>query len=317
MTKAYIVSLALALCLSMPAYSAKAGDGTGRDKLSEILKRSKIIVATHPDSQPRSQLNKGAERKSDTLCFSNEHTLNEFYGFDIDVARIVAERLGVEPCFVTPAWYEIIGGRWADRWDIAFASVSITRERMDYLYYARPYIAEPSIFYIHQDNTAYRHPEDLSGKKVGTCAGCIFEYYLEGTLTLPGQPLVYSVKSPDIIAYDPNNLNDLFRELALGDGEKVDAVLADIFLGSTAISDGIPIKALGEPVFYTYIAPAFDKKQRSNPIPLIKKVNEIIDQLYEDGTLKQLAEKHFNFDTDVITPASRFDFQALKQYESQ
>ncbi len=314
MKKTSITGLAAALCLAALIRTADGADVEGKDKLSEILKRGKIIVATHPDSEPRSQLKKGAERAADTRCFSNEHTLDEFYGYDIDVARIIAERLGVEPCFVTPAWYEMIGGRWADRWDIAFASVSITVERMESLYFARPYIAEPSIFYVHQDNATCRRPEDLSGKKVGTCAGCIFEYYLYGTLTLPGQDIDYRVKQPEVIAYDPNNLNDVFRELAAGDGVKIDAVLADIFLGSTAIADGIPIKPLGDPVFYTYIAPAVDRKQRGNPIPLLKKVTEIIDQMYADGTLKRLAETHFDFDVDLTTPAREFDFQALKQY---
>ncbi len=314
MTTSCRITLLLALWLFLSVLSPYPAGAGGKDTLSEIRKRGKIIIATHPESEPRSQLTKGAARKPDTICFSNEHTLSEFHGYDIDVARMIAESLGVEPCFVTPAWYEIIGGRWADRWDIALASVSITTERMEYLYYARPYIAEPSILYVHRENTRYRRPGDLSGKKVGTCAGCIFEYYLEGDLTLPGQDLQYRVKSPEIIAYDPNNLNNLFRELAVGDGVKVDAVLADIFLGSTALSDGIPIKPIGDPLFYTYIAPAFDKKQRGNPIPLIQNVNDIIGKLHSDGTLARLAEKHFDFDVNLTTPAMRFDFGALKQY---
>lgn len=314
MTKPYMIGLITACCLILQMYPAQGQDGVRKDKLAEIRKRGKIVIATHPQSQPRSQLKQGAARSSETICFSNEYTLDEFYGYDIDVARFIAEGLGVEPCFVTPAWYEIIGGRWAERWDLAIASVSITNERMEFLYYSRPYIAEPSILYIHKDNTGYREPGDLSGKKVGTCAGCIFEYYLEGSLTLPGEDLVYHIESPEIIAYDPNNMNDLFRELAVGDGVKIDAVLADIFLGSTAISDGVPIKPLGEPLFYTYIAPAFDKKQRDNPISLIRKVNEIIARLHQDGVLQKLAEKHFNFDTDVTTPAEKFPFQKLNQY---
>ena len=314
MKKKIFASLAMALCLIVPPLPAHGADSGGKDKLSEILRRGKIIVATHPESQPRSQLKKGGARKSGTLCFSNEHTLDEFYGYDIDVARIIAERLGVEPCFVTPAWSEIIGGRWADRWDIAIASVSITNDRMESLYYARPYIAEPAILYVHRDNASYLRPSDLSGKRVGTCAGCIFEYYLEGSLSLPGQKLSFHLSAPEIVAYDPNNLNDLFRELAAGDGVEIDAVLADIFMGSTAMSKAIPIKPLGEPMFYTYIAPAFDKKQRDNPVALIEKVNEIIDGLFDDGTLEKLAGKNFDFDTDVVAPARNFDYRSLKQY---
>ncbi len=309
-----IMGLIMACCVTLAAHPAWGESAGRKDKLSQILKRGKIIVATHPESQPRSQIIKNAPRKSDTLCFSNEYTLDEFYGYDIDVARIVAERLGVEPCFVTPAWYEIIGGRWADRWDVAIASLSITSERMESLYYARPYISEPAIFYVHEDNERYRRPADLSGKRIGTCAGCIFEYYLEGSLTLPGQTLDHQVRSPEIIAYDPNNLNNLFRELAAGDGVKIDAVLADIFLGSEALAEGAPIKPLGEPLFYTHIAPAFDRKQGDDPMPLIKKINEIIDGMHADGALARLAAERFRFDVDVITPARDFDFKALEQY---
>lgn len=302
----------MALFLMVLTYSAEAAEQTPTDKLSEIMKRGKIVIATDAANPPRSQLLKDAKRSSDTRCFSNEHTSAESKGFDTDVAIEVAKRLGLEACFVTPAWAEMIGGRWADRWDIAFMSVSITSERMEYLYYAQPYNVEPTGFYVHKDNTAFKQPADLSGKKIGACSGCTFEYYLEGTLKLPGQKIEFLVKTPKIIAYTPEVT--ALADLARGDGVKLDAVLTSTIVGNNMISDGMPIRQLGEPVFYTYIAPVIDKKHSRNPVSFVRKVNEIIKQLHDDGTLSKLAERNYGFKTDLVTPAKKFDIQALGQY---
>lgn len=303
---------AVALFLLVSAYSAKAAEGTPADKLSEILKRGKLIIATDAANPPRSELIKGAKRNSETKCFSNEYVSAESKGFDPDVAIEVAKRLGLEACFVSPAWGEVISGGWADRWDIAFQSVSITSERMESLYYAQPYNVEPTGFYVHKDNTKFRQPSDLSGKKIGACAGCTFEYYLEGTLELPGQKIQFLVKNPKIIAYTPES--KALIDLALGDGVKIDAVLTSTIVGSDVISNGMPIRQLGEPVFYSYIAPVIDKKHSRNPVSFVKKINDIIKQLHDDGTLSKLAVKSYGSKTDLVTPAKKFDIKALGQY---
>ncbi len=303
----------LAFFLAVFAYLSEANDvSSSDDKLSEILKRGKIIVATEPEYPPMSELIKGAKRSSVTKCFSNEYTAAEYTGFEIELANEVAKHIGVEPCFVNPAWIEIIAGKWADRWDISFDSISITSERMESLYFAQPYTSEPSVFYIHKNNEIVKHFTDLSGKKIGVSAGSIFEHYLEGTLTLPGQKIDYRVKNSEIIGY--NAEIDSFRELALGDGVKINALLSNIFVGNKALTDGMPIKQLGEPVFYTYIAPVIDKKQKRDPISFINKINEIIMKLHDNGTLLKLAQKYIHLNTDVVTPAKNFNVQVLEQY---
>ena len=56
-------------------------------------------------------------------------TANQMAGYDADTGKLVAKRLGVEPCFVTPTWSEIISGHWNDRWDIAYGSGAINSDR--------------------------------------------------------------------------------------------------------------------------------------------------------------------------------------------
>lgn len=285
---------------------------TQSDKLHEIMNRGRLIIAIAGGYPPMSDVIKGAKHSIDLQCLANEFTPAEVWGFEVDVAIELAKRLKVVPCFVTPEWAEIVSGRWGGRWDIALSSVSITSERIKSLYFAQPYISEPAVFYVHQNNTHFKKIADLSGKRIGTCAGCIYEYYLEGTLALPQQQIEFKVNKPDILAYDLE-MNAVI-DLSLGDGLKTDAVLIDGFLGSKLVTDGMPIKQLGDPVFYTYIAPAIDKKQNINPIPFLEKINELIFQLHKEGILSDLSSKYLKDNSDLISPARQFDIHSLKQY---
>ena len=56
-------------------------------------------------------------------------TANQMAGYDADTGKLVAKRLGVEACFVTPTWSEIISGHWGDRWDISYGSGAINSDR--------------------------------------------------------------------------------------------------------------------------------------------------------------------------------------------
>ena len=86
-------------------------------------------MATDVAYPPSSEIVEGAVRPADTRCGPDEHTAAELAGFDIDVNVELARRLGVEPCFVTPDWELVIGGNWADRFDIVIELMTITELR--------------------------------------------------------------------------------------------------------------------------------------------------------------------------------------------
>jgi polar amino acid transport system substrate-binding protein len=71
------------------------------DYLADILERGTLVVSTDPAYPPQSELVENATRPADTKCAADQHTANEFKGFDIDAAVEIAKRLGVEAC-VTP-----------------------------------------------------------------------------------------------------------------------------------------------------------------------------------------------------------------------
>jgi polar amino acid transport system substrate-binding protein len=253
------------------------------DKMDEILARGKMIIATDAAYPPNSELKPNASRTEDTKCSPNEYTANELTGYNIAVAVEIARRLDVEPCFVTPTRTEIISGSWANRWDIHIGSLAITPERMKVMYFTQPYYAGPVSLFVNNNNTAYANPSDLSGKKIGVCAGCILEQYLEGTLDLPGQKIDFAIRNATIVAYENEAL--ALSDLATGDGVMLDAVLTNQPLGEDAMKKGMPIKQLGKPVFYDYDAAAVDKKSSRDPASFVWYVTGSIREMNLDGTL--------------------------------
>jgi len=305
-----MLSITICVMVAISLLLAGCAQGTAKDKLDEVLDRGVLLVSTDPAYPPQSELVEGAQRPEDTKCTAEQRTANELQGFDIEVAKEIARRLKVELCFITPDWTLITGGNWADRWDVSVGSMTITPERMEMLYFSKPYYTTPAAFFVHKDNTSFAQPSDLSGKKIGATAGATYDSYLAGTLKIPGESIDVAVKDPIFTGYE----TDVFalQDLALGDGVRLDAVLTAQPTGAGAIADGLAIKQLGDPVFFEYLAAAFDKAAGKDPIPLVEKVTEIIKQMHEDGTLKTLSEQWYG--VDLASAAAPFDYDALKQF---
>ena len=311
-----LVNLSLLLilaagCAAAPA-AAPAQPTTIPGKLGDVLRRGTLIIATDYDYAPQSELLADVPRLASTRCAANEYTANQVRGSDVDVAVEIARRLGVEPCFVTPPWSQIISGSWNDRWDVSVGSMAITTERMQLLYFTQPYTTGAAVVFVHQDNQPFQKPSDLSGKRIGACAGCAYEYYLKHTLVIPGVNMDYQIKDPIIAGYDTDT--SALQDLAKGDGVVLDAVLTDPDTGRIAIEeDGLPIKQLGEPVYRDYVAAAVDKKSSSDPLPLVIRISQIIQEMHQDGFLNQLMQRVYH--GDFASPAASYDLNALGQYQ--
>lgn len=301
----FMASSLLAACVGGSATSTHPVD-----KLGEIMERGRLIVSTETAYPPQSELKPEATRAANTKCASTEYTANQLMGFDIDVAVEIANRLGVEPCFVTPTWTQVTSGSWGDRWDISVGSMVITPERMEVLYFTQPYASGAAVLFVHKDNRTFTQPSDLSGKRIGVCAGCAYEFYLEGSLVVPGQKIDFVVKDAAIVGYDTDT--SALEDLALGDGARLDAVLTDPDTGKNAIENGLPIKQLGHPVYYDYVAAAIDKKSGRDPVSLAREVTELIQQMHHDGTLPKLSQRYYG--GDFATTASKFNIDALGQF---
>jgi len=298
------------LGLLLTACGAPATPEAPADQLAEILARGTIRMATDVAYPPQSEIVEGAVRPADTRCGPDEHVAAELAGFDIDVNVELARRLGVEPCFVTPDWELVIGGNWADRFDIVIESMTITEPRMENLWFAQPYKSQPEGFFVHVDSSL-TEPTELSGQRVGVCSGTTYESYLERTLVMPGVDIDFLVEDAEIVGYDTDST--ALQDLALGDGVRLDGVMTETPLGQQLIANGLPLRQLGGVAYYEYSAPAIDRSHSVDPIPFVLRVTEIIREMHADGALADLAAKYYDF--DATSGAAEYDWEALGQFE--
>lgn len=300
----YIV-LFLVACAPRDVQSVSQQD----DKLAEIKARGTLVIATDADYAPQSKLIKNTLPNAGTKCEPTQYTADQFTGFDVDVAVEIARHLGVEPCFVTPPWSQLVAGNWGDNWDIHVGSVAITFERMEVLYFSQPYYATPTVLLIHQDNTTFENPEDLSGKRVGVCVGCTFEEYLRGTLKMPGEEIVYRIQNAQMVGYETEE--PAINDLSAGDGVELDAIITILPIAKQAITSGKPVKILGEPLLFAYASVTMDRSSHRNVESLLNEINLVIKDIHASGVLKQLSENHQG--QDLTLEAARFDLSSLNQ----
>lgn len=301
----FLLTLLAASCA--PVSSAPTTNS--KDKLAAILARGTLVIATDADYPPQSKLIKGSLPSQNTKCTPTQYTADQMEGFDVDVAKEIAQNLSVEPCFVTPPWSQIIAGNWQDNWDIHVGSAAITFERMKALYFSQPYYATPTVVLVHKDNTSIKTVSDLSGKRVGICAGCITEPYLKNELKLPGQEIQYLIQNARVIAYE--NEAPAINDLAEGNGLILDGVLTLLPVARASIENGLPLRMLDAPLFFAYASVTVDRISSRNPARLLEEISRIVMDLHKSGTLKELSIQYMG--SDLTQEAAAFDLSKIDQ----
>ena len=147
-------------CLILAAVAA--GPASAGEVLDRVMKTKTLTMSSDPAYPPQSFLN----------------DQNEMDGFDIDVGREIARRLGAELKVITPAWEIITAGNWGGRWDISVGSMTPTKARAQALDFPAVYYYTPASFAVHKDSNA-SGSGDLDGKTIGVCGGCTYEAYLK------------------------------------------------------------------------------------------------------------------------------------------
>ena len=264
-----------------------------------------MILPTDPAYPPSSFAVEGATRTAGTRCQVNQTTRAELDGYDVSVGNLIADAIGVEPCYVVPTWTEMIAGHWADRWDIAFASIGVTEERMPGLYFTKPYIGSPERIWVRTDSKA-KQMSDLDGERIGVCTACWADLYLQKRLTVPGMSIDYKIDDAKIVGYavEVAGLQDV------ADG-KLDAFLCADTVAQGLIDKGVKIRGL-EPAAYIGIpAGAIDKTSGRDVRSLFDFANQTLTARFTDGSLKALSMKYFGH--DYATAAAGIDPASFAQ----
>ena len=89
----------------------------------------------------------------------------QLVGFDVEIGREIAKRLGVKPEFLEGKWDGLIAGLDANRYDAVINQVGITEQRKQKYDFSDPYIASKAVLIVRGDNDGIKGFADLQGKK--------------------------------------------------------------------------------------------------------------------------------------------------------
>lgn len=100
----------------------------------------------------------------------------ELTGFDVEVAKKVAEKLGVTAEFTESDWDSLLAGIDSKRLDTVINAVSVTEERSQKYDFAGPYFYITQQIVVRSDDDSIVDMDSLNGKK---CANTMTTAYLD------------------------------------------------------------------------------------------------------------------------------------------
>ena len=243
------------------AASSAASTGAA-DQLAAIQTNDKLVVALEGAWQPWSY-----HDESDTLV-----------GYDVEVSRAIAEKLGVEPEYVESDWDSLFAGLDAGRFDIVCNGVEVTDERAKTYNFTTPYGYIHTALAVRKDNEDIKSFEDLKGK---TTANSLASTYME------------LAESYGATVQGIDTLEETIQLLTAG---RIDATLnADVsFYDYLNVHPDADFKLVAQTEDASHVA--IPVRKGDDSASLLEAINTAIEELRADGTLKALGEKYFGQD---------------------
>ena len=265
LAKTLALLLALALCLALTACGAQQTQTQtqteSKDLLARIRERGTIIVATEGDWSP----------------WTYHDDADALTGFDVELAALIAEGLGVTVEYAETDWDAILAGVEAGRFDIACNGVDWTEERAEKYTFSTPYLYMQEVLVVRADNEDIHGLEDLAGR---TTANSPNSTYADDAIAA-GAEVTYV-----------NTLNETIQVLLQG---RVDATLN----AKVSIEDYLrehpdaAIKIVYESEGTSVCIPA---PKGEDSASLMEAIDAILQGLRDDGRLAALSEKYFGGD---------------------
>lgn len=264
-----VVTLGLSLLVASPTVFA----GATLDRITQSKQLVGVLMENYPP-----------------FSFLNEQ--NQLDGFDVDVAKAVADKLGVTLKLETPSWEVIAAGRWQGRYDVCICSMTPSAARGQVFNFPVEYYASPAVIVVNADESAIHSASDLSGKKVGVGSASTYEAYLNKDLVIEGAntPIDYPFSQIQAVPYD--NEIVAFQDLALGTGKRLDAMLTNLVTANERIKHDPRFKVVGKQL---YSEPNVVATEKGDP-QWDARLTQVLADLKSDGTLTKISQKWIGAD---------------------
>ena len=253
----------MALCLAALMLTACGSkQEAASDRLTQVQEKGELVIALEGNWAPWSY-----HDDSDALV-----------GYDVEVGKAIAEKLGVKATFVEGEWDGLLAGVEAGRYDMVINGVDITDSRKETYDFSAPYAYIRTALVVKSDNDTITSFEDLKGK---TTANSIGSTYME----LAEQ---YGATCSGV-----DTLDETIQMVLQG---RADATLnADVsFYDYLNQHPDAAIKIVAEADDANEVAIPMQKGDAS--AALRQAVDKAIEELRSEGTLSELSNKYFGAD---------------------
>ena len=178
-----IIALVLAVMLVGICCVASA------DKLAEIKEKGKLVVGSNITFPPYE------------FYWTNPETgAEEIAGFDMMLARGIAEELGVECEIADQAFSGLITALSVGELDCIISGMAIKPERLEVVDFSDPYFSGEQILLVRkEDFDKYKTVADMKGKKIGAQTGSLQAGILSEQFAESEE---YIIESPAVLALD-------------------------------------------------------------------------------------------------------------------
>ncbi len=257
-----LFAAALAVLMLATAMTVAVSAEESGDLLSRIQERGTIVVGLEGDWAPWSYVGED----------------DELTGYDVEVAKAIADKLGVELQIVPGEWDGLFAGMDAGRYDLVINGVEVTEDRAEKYDFADPYAYIRTALIVRGDNDDIHTFEDLKGKKT---ANSIASTYMN------------LAESYGATCYGVATLDETLTMVLQG---RVDATLNAIVSYTDYMSQhpdsNLKVVATTEDASNV----AIPMRKGDDTATLREAVNQAIAELREEGTLSELSIRFFGED---------------------
>ena len=254
--------LTAVLAVILAAVFVLSGCQKSENQLADIKKAGKIKIALEGAWAPW-----------------NYHDLstNELIGFDTEVAKGIADYLGVEAEFYESDWDSLLAGLESGRYDIIANGVEYTEERAQKYDFSVPYGYVKTVLVVRQDETEIDSFEKLKGKKTANS--------LNSTYMQIGESFGASVMGVDTIEETINMLIN----------NRVDATInAEVSVYDyLAQHPDTPIKIVA---VYEEMGSVSIPIRKAGSEQFLSEINKAIEAMKNSGRLSEISIKYFGTD---------------------
>ncbi|WP_238357637.1 transporter substrate-binding domain-containing protein [Cohnella zeiphila] len=242
--------------------STAPASGSGSDLLSKVKAAGVMKVGLMGTYAPYNFLNENKEMD----------------GFDVDIAKEAAKRLGVKAEFAAQDFSGLIPSLQAGKIDAIISQVTITDERKQQIDFSQPYITNEVKIIVRQNNDSITKLEDFKGKNIGVGLGTNDESYLRNDVL------------PKVGKFNIKTYDDVITSLQDLNAGRIDATINNMYaLKPIVDKNGFKIKAVGEAIKSDQAGIAVRK---NNP-EFLAALDQALTDMKADGTYNTIFKKWF------------------------